>query len=383
MKRIAQFFITCILVCMIINPTAASEKEGIEQLKYDETNSFQVTVKVEEKKVFTPKDFPEIACTDVYVAEMTKGTDCYYYTLIIECEGVEDISQQKERIKASDNILEVRDNEYITNREKSSVELSHSSLFLKVGESADINITEVKLIEDITTYTGIEILLDPKVYNADNINSSIFQQYGISDLMTAEQADAENLYILYIYDGDGQIANDEYFFGRINVSDNRYIAEQHVKVNTILANVEGVEETSVYFQKVPGGEPPSEVWEVKDNSIASIVESGGEPAMSGSTVLVNKTVSITGIKPGSTKVKVRRAAPNASAIAECEIGVYIPGDVDLNSEVTAEDALEILKHVVKLKELPKVSLVAGDMNEDEEISATDALGILRNVVGLK
>lgn len=59
------------------------------------------------------------------------------------------------------------------------------------------------------------------------------------------------------------------------------------------------------------------------------------------------------------------------------------GDVDTNGEVTAEDALLVLKHVVKLsvieEELP---LILADMTGDEAISSEDALEILKTVVNL-
>lgn len=58
------------------------------------------------------------------------------------------------------------------------------------------------------------------------------------------------------------------------------------------------------------------------------------------------------------------------------------GDVDLDKQITAKDALMVLRHVVKLEILEESLLQAADVNLDESITAEDALGILRYVVKL-
>lgn len=58
------------------------------------------------------------------------------------------------------------------------------------------------------------------------------------------------------------------------------------------------------------------------------------------------------------------------------------GDADDNGEVSALDALAVLKHVVKLAILPQQLQGGADVNLDGAIDATDALMILRYVVKL-
>ena len=58
------------------------------------------------------------------------------------------------------------------------------------------------------------------------------------------------------------------------------------------------------------------------------------------------------------------------------------GDVNGDGNVTAEDALAILKHVVGLEELTGDSLTSADVNADTGITAEDALDVLKKVVGL-
>lgn len=66
-----------------------------------------------------------------------------------------------------------------------------------------------------------------------------------------------------------------------------------------------------------------------------------------------------------------------------EDAVLYYGDVDQNGEVTADDALSILKHVVKLQSIEdELALILADMTGDGEISAEDALQALKVVVKL-
>lgn len=61
---------------------------------------------------------------------------------------------------------------------------------------------------------------------------------------------------------------------------------------------------------------------------------------------------------------------------------FLPGDADGDGQVTANDALLVLNHVVKLETLEGTSLKAADVNTDESITADDALHILQYVVQL-
>lgn len=58
------------------------------------------------------------------------------------------------------------------------------------------------------------------------------------------------------------------------------------------------------------------------------------------------------------------------------------GDVDGNGEVGADDALLVLKHVVRLSVLEEAKLPAADVTDDTQITADDALYILKKVVRL-
>lgn len=83
-------------------------------------------------------------------------------------------------------------------------------------------------------------------------------------------------------------------------------------------------------------------------------------------------------------------------LAACEVGgtvavyeftegaapEYQLGDVNQDGDVTAEDALDVLKNVVGLLEADETFKTLGDMDRNGEITAEDALLILKKVVGL-
>ncbi len=63
---------------------------------------------------------------------------------------------------------------------------------------------------------------------------------------------------------------------------------------------------------------------------------------------------------------------------------YWYGDVDKNDNVTAEDALSILKHVVKLQLIEEqISMTLADITKNGAIEADDALEVLKVVVKLR
>ncbi|MBQ4447124.1 MAG: Ig-like domain-containing protein [Clostridia bacterium] len=61
---------------------------------------------------------------------------------------------------------------------------------------------------------------------------------------------------------------------------------------------------------------------------------------------------------------------------------YIPGDVNLNGEVSAEDALIALRYTMDMQAIEPTGLLAGDVNGDGTVNAEDALLILRMSMGL-
>ncbi len=59
------------------------------------------------------------------------------------------------------------------------------------------------------------------------------------------------------------------------------------------------------------------------------------------------------------------------------------GDINIDGEVTTDDALIVLKHTVEIECLPNKKVYQSDLNDDGELNTEDALQILKTVVGLK
>lgn len=65
-----------------------------------------------------------------------------------------------------------------------------------------------------------------------------------------------------------------------------------------------------------------------------------------------------------------------------EYNKNVVGDVNGDKNITAEDALAILKHVVGLETLTGDALTCADVNAENGVTAEDALDVLKKVVGL-
>ena len=87
--------------------------------------------------------------------------------------------------------------------------------------------------------------------------------------------------------------------------------------------------------------------------------------------------------PSKTPTPTHIAAPVGQAPTPTPVpGRVLPGDVDCTSDVTAVDALQILRYVASLPSSANCLQSAGDVNCDGVIDSVDALMILRHVAGL-
>ena len=103
------------------------------------------------------------------------------------------------------------------------------------------------------------------------------------------------------------------------------------------------------------------IWSVDDASVVSI---------SGNTA----TVTIEGLKAGTTTVTIK--GNNGTVFASCEVTVidYIPGDIDQNGVVNRDDVIELLFHVSMPKVFPIP--IPADYNGDGLISREDVILLL-------
>lgn len=137
----------------------------------------------------------------------------------------------------------------------------------------------------------------------------------------------------------------------------------------------------------------SSVLKVDSNGVLTPVKKGTNVTITCTSVSnpdVSGTIKISvkeGTNPNATETPTD--APETDAPTETPKTVYKLGDVNGNSKVDADDALQILRHVVGLIDISKldngsVKLVLANADEDAngEITASDALVVLKMVVGL-
>lgn len=106
------------------------------------------------------------------------------------------------------------------------------------------------------------------------------------------------------------------------------------------------------------------IWKSSDESVAVVDENGIVTAVGGGTAVITCE------------------AFNGEGKDSCQVTVkYVLGDVDKNGEITAYDALLVLKDTVGLLE-DSLDMEVADCDKDKQITAYDALLILKHTVGL-
>lgn len=105
-------------------------------------------------------------------------------------------------------------------------------------------------------------------------------------------------------------------------------------------------------------------WESSDTAIATVSDTG----------------LVTGVEEGTAVISCI-AQDGSQVVATCRITVkQLLGDTDADGSITANDALQILKHVVGGLAMPLDTFTA-DCDKDLLITANDALMVLKHVVG--
>ena len=82
----------------------------------------------------------------------------------------------------------------------------------------------------------------------------------------------------------------------------------------------------------------------------------------------------------STQEDIDEAVNNLSLLLE--VPEIMPGDTNLDNELTASDALLILRHALSVSELTGDALLAADFDENGTINSMDALFVLRAALAI-
>lgn len=172
--------------------------------------------------------------------------------------------------------------------------------------------------------------------------------------------------------------------------------EYYINDLTVDAFPEGVVELSPILNETPAPTAPPTVKPTETPTPVPTVPPTVKPTAT-PTVVPTPTPAPTApptVKPTAPQTPAPTAPPTpvptvtptepVNPTNSSEPTSYLYGDVDRNGKVTADDALAILKHVVKLQIIDgEISAILADGNHSGTIEATDALETLKVVVKLK
>ena len=376
----------CLVMAVVLLFAAApvsASGEG-EDMEWTYDNSIIVTILAEKEKIFSPTDFPGIDCKSVWVTEKahTEQGVIYELILVLRTFGAAELANAIDILNQYEMIKTVQRNEKFA-KQKSTISLNRSIIYLKVGSTAKISINNANLIEDSRRDIGISFSVDPQIYDADLFEKDSLSEYGISRFWPNTDI-KEKILLDQPNDLEAQKSEDGHYYGVSSA-----LSSLVSTVNN-LAQAPGILGVSIIQMSVPGGDPPYENWNISTPNIIDCVLSGGETiaGFGESGPRINQTATVKGLKPGVTSLIVERGGFGAHASAGCKVIVYQsggtnnPGDINHDGLVNASDALMALQHSVELITLESEDQLLADINGDSNINALDALIILQILVGI-
>ena len=379
-KRYLCALLTIALLAAV--PEAALEASETESWTYE--NSILVTVLVEKEQNFTPADFPEISCRSLWIVEKTtteQGT-LYELVLTLKNNNSDEISKAIQAISQSKIVKSAQRNDKLATP-KPTLSLNKAVVYLKTGDTMDLTIQDVNLVENPFRNIGIAFSINPDFFDEKTFDKDSFLEYGISRFWPNTDI-AEEILDLQPEELEGQKSEDGKYYGLLPNEDSI--------PNTVnsLALLPEISSVSIVRMAIPGGAPPSEKWSVNKKEILDLSLSGGDTAagFGDGGPRLNQTATIKGLKQGISTLTVERTAPNARASAYCTVIVYEPGsknnpgDLDHDGWISPDDALQILKHAAGLITLDEGSKQTADLDQDNDVTADDALLMLKIVAGL-
>ncbi|PWM44195.1 MAG: hypothetical protein DBX47_05925 [Clostridiales bacterium] len=351
--------LSCVLVLVLLTSTSViATSAQTEAAEWNYYNSIEVFVTVDEEKIFTPEDFLEVDCLKVLVTEK-EAYDEFKYRLIIVlnqfCDD-EEIEAAVNAIAANPIVILARRNTFAPFESK--IELNESRIKLKVGEKFDLKITDEKLYSTGGINNSLTFILDPQIYDINNIEFDIFSGYGV-----IIENQAKNI--------DGEPAN---LFNASTSDESRF---EIIETINSLSHLPGIK--YINFDYLSSGARPTEAWVTSDKRIVDFTE---DQSSYESVLSVGKTVTVEGLNVGMEEISVTRTAAFVAPVtASCIVTVYLPGDLTEDGEVTLEDAMTLFRYIAGKTTLGQNQSYSADMNEDNEIRLDDAMIIFKQVAG--
>lgn len=173
--------VMAVVLLFVAAPVSASG-EG-EDMEWTGKNSIVVGITVSEFKTFEPEDFPEINCKRVVMAHKSiteDGKIRFGLVLVLRDSGDAAVEKALEIARQDERLIDPKRNEEYT-KCKDEVELNHSAITLKIGETVHLEVASAKGEGGFYQKIGVLFYINPDVIDNDTINESSFEQYGIHD----------------------------------------------------------------------------------------------------------------------------------------------------------------------------------------------------------
>ncbi len=378
MKRLLACFIALIMTACSFSVAA---DDGVS---WNGQNSILVTVSTATDKVFTPEDFPELDCVAVTVASKWVETDGFSYELILQLDNAEgNLKDEMDKALKNANVTAVRRNLY--DYLDPVLILDKSSVTIRVGESADVNIDYFNTYNSGHFYYGVIFSIDESV----DISAANTDTFGFDFRPINGVTDVHNLYdALYNEYYEGDLVGETFEESTINryyVSVEQYGigGEDAYKIIEAVNNVlskDGVIAAEPFSIEYPCARMPSEQWTVADN-IISLSLSGGNPVGIPEN-LIGQTATVTGVYTGITTLDLSCNDNSQGAAASCVVTVINSGDANSDGKLNNMDATEVLKYDAGIKDMSAETLEKCDMNNDGYVNNLDATVMLKYDAGL-
>lgn len=336
-------------------------------------NSLIVNVTVDEEKILTSSDFPEVDCKAVYVIEKDKIVGGYNYTAVLVVE--DPVCSFGDPI--SDAISAVKENEIVNDAKRNNAGQTldgdlNEYITLVVGNSKEIDYINTS---DVYCMVGVTFVIDNSIISDETIASNCFSDYGIVEIWPVDDAMLdENYWNDLFYQSElpntaGTVSAHGVYCGRFSEDDidhNLRLADIAKGVSDFAA-LDGVIEVFAVYEKVNY----NGFLESEDTNIVSIIP----PTDTTATVLY-------GASKGITTITVQEGIN----VAEYTITVVSPADVNGDDLLNSLDAAQILKYDAGIIDGSEWSeyggYIKGDFNLDGKVDSLDAAQILRYDAGI-
>ena len=408
MKKITS--VICMLLAMVLLlsslPVAMAQTEIIDP-KFG--NSFLLRVKSETKREYGVSDFPlvrnlcsvtTVQMVPTEIAKKDTVVQGYQYALLMVTDSFDaDLlenakSQARNYGRVSENYMA---SDYAD--ANSFIELNHHSLELKVGETANLDVTVLGLEPDQQILGGVMFTVDPNIADEEVLVASGYEDWGFSYIFADEHPLTNTCYETTAlwgepsYGAPNQVSSLHSYIG---VGGNLLQMVHKLSQTPGILKAQLYVEPAVYSQVMPYA-----IFTSSSNEIIEI-RSGVDELKS----------TVTALKPGEATITVKATGGGlGTAMATCKVTVADEvydgaqptpeeellarltinmGELNGDGIVDSKDALLVLRYSVeKIKSIENVhngvyvgeTPFEADLNGDRKVNAVDALMILKMAVG--